>query len=281
MRGVIAELRRPSAGPAARHLECVDTLCVRCYYCLALKLTVRQISRHEVYKDMVRIPEAHRLDRDGSKIGEGKICKITVRGASKLLAVRGSIGADRLEIRMDERTRNDLGVAWGEEYDFEIRKCRWPSQICWSWSASDPAYRIPAWIAVLSLGLGLIGLGLGIASMSGRGRSTTPPLSTRDLFELKVRCAEMGRNYDKELAKGVNSPFQSVGPSRSAYNEKLNTCLYSGQIHSLATNPNASGTTQKFIVDLLTRKELVGFKDDAEFAKREAELLGPKEATAK
>lgn len=254
-----------------------------------MKLTVRQISRHEVYKDMVRIPEAHRLDRDGNKIAEGKICQITVpSGPSKLLAVRGSIGVDRSEIRMAEKTRNDLGVTLGKEYDFHIRPVGWLGHICWSWNASDPAYRIPAQIAaisaslgVISLILGFIGFVLGMASMAGCGRSTKPPLSTRDLFEMKARCAEMGRNYDNELAKEMNSNLQSVGRSRSAYSEKLNTCLYSGQIHAFSGNPSEAGITQKFIMDLLTGEELVAFKDDAEFAKREAELLGPKEATLK
>jgi hypothetical protein len=133
---------------------------------------------------MVRIPERYRLDKAGNKIGEGKICKIAVAsGVSKLLAVRGSIGVDRPEIRMAEKTRNDLGVTLGEEYDFEIRQSRWPGHICWSWTASDPAYRIPAQIAVSSLILGFISLilgliGFGIASVNGfNKRSAAVPIA--------------------------------------------------------------------------------------------------------
>jgi hypothetical protein len=86
-----------------------------------VKLTVRPIDEPAIYKDMVRIPEACRLDIDGNKIGEGKICKIAVPArASKLLAIRGPgrYPADLPEIHMDDKTRNDLGVELNKEYEF-------------------------------------------------------------------------------------------------------------------------------------------------------------------
>ena len=52
-------------------------------------LEVRQGRRSEVYRDIARLPEAHRIDRDGNRIPEGRICKMSVRGKRILLSLRG------------------------------------------------------------------------------------------------------------------------------------------------------------------------------------------------
>jgi hypothetical protein len=106
-----------------------------------MKLTVRAMLRRDIYRDMVRIPEAHRIDIRGNTIPEAAICKLSQAGVGKLLFARGTLGVDRAEVFLDEKTRNDLKVNVGQEYDFKIRNIRWLGHILWCTRASDPAYR--------------------------------------------------------------------------------------------------------------------------------------------
>lgn len=68
-------------------------------------------------------------------------------------------------IWLDERMRNRLGLKDGQEVEFSFRPVWLVGQTCWAWNASDPAYRVAARLAVLSLALGVIGLILGILSL--------------------------------------------------------------------------------------------------------------------
>lgn len=131
----------------------------------SIKLTVRQLPREDIYKDLVRIAEGHRLDTDGRKVLEGTVCKITVKGGkSKLVSVRGFEG-EETRILMDGKCRDDLGVQDKQEYEFQLRQTSWWGHCRWAWAASDPAYRIPARLCVVSVVLGSIGLALGIISL--------------------------------------------------------------------------------------------------------------------
>ena len=86
-----------------------------------MRLTVDCISQEEVYKDMARIPETYRKDTKGKFIDEARICKVTVLGKSKLLALRGMQGCQEPSIYIDAKTRKDLVVQPKSEYDFELR----------------------------------------------------------------------------------------------------------------------------------------------------------------
>jgi len=146
-------------------------------------------------------------------------------------------------------------------------------------------------MALISFALGIISLVL--SSMSGCKQANTPPkqtvasepvkvaLSKKDLFDLKARCAEMGRTYANQLAKDINTARITVGGSRFAYNETLNTCLYSGRIIVAPRGPLDVGTTQGLIVDLLSGEQLVASNNPTEFEERDVELLGPKQAISK
>lgn len=131
-----------------------------------MKLTVHKMTRREdVYKDLMRIPEIHRLDHSGGHIPEGTVCKVTLTGGkSKRVAVRGCEYEDA-RILMDGKIRDDLGVVEGSEYDFQLGVCGWLGHNVWACSASDPAYRIPARMAIWSMGVGIIGLLLGGLSL--------------------------------------------------------------------------------------------------------------------
>jgi len=120
----------------------------------------------EVYRDMARVPEMHRIDAKGKPISEGCICYVKAGGRRILLSLRGVAGASNAAIQIDEKTRNALVLTAGEEADFEFLRVSWLGQFLWAWRASEPAYRIPARLGLLSLVLGLIGLVLGAVSLA-------------------------------------------------------------------------------------------------------------------
>jgi hypothetical protein len=68
---------------------------------------------------------------------------------------------------MDERLRNLLHVSDGDEVELQFKKAGFWGQFGWAWSASDPAYRVAARLALLSVVLGAIGLVLGLFSLRG------------------------------------------------------------------------------------------------------------------
>jgi len=131
-------------------------------------LEVHQLREEEVHKDMVRIPEVHRRDIRGERVKESSICRITVDGSqSTLVSVRGLQGESRPWIRMDEKTRLDLGITEQKECDFQLEAVGWWGQFMWAWGASDPTPRIAARMGLLSLGLGALGFVTGITSSCG------------------------------------------------------------------------------------------------------------------
>ncbi len=123
-----------------------------------MKLTVRQASRGDIYRDLVRIPGPCRLSL---KITQGAICKVAVAEHSTLVSVWGR-KTKRSEILMDAKTRHGLGLEDRKAYDFDFRPVRWIGQCKWAWDAADPVYRIPVRLGVLSVTLGFVGLILGI-----------------------------------------------------------------------------------------------------------------------
>lgn len=129
-----------------------------------MRLKVEQIDLESVYKDIARIPEAHRLDYRTRRIPEARICKVVVGGKSVLLSLRGQQGHVNPSIHMDEMTRRALGLDVGSQADFEFRQVWWLGQFLWAWHATDPAYRIAARLGLLSVLLGLVGLFTGVIS---------------------------------------------------------------------------------------------------------------------
>lgn len=123
-----------------------------------MRLTVRQLEKPDVYKDLVRVPERHRKDGTGRPIRESSICKVTVEGRSTLVSARGLAGETAEIIRMDDKTRLDLGVTDGSEHDFTLERVWWPNQFRWAWNSSDPAPAIAARIGLVSLSLGVLSL---------------------------------------------------------------------------------------------------------------------------
>ena len=142
-----------------------------------MQFTVENLATKDSWKDIVRIPEPYRTTVHGDHIGRGTICKLTVNDKSKYVIVRGSKRKART-INMDLNLRLFLKVKEANLYDFELRKASWFQCLLFAWSASDPIYRVPAQLSLISLALGLLGLFLGVVPLLHRDQCTPPPQST-------------------------------------------------------------------------------------------------------
>jgi hypothetical protein len=135
-----------------------------------MKLTVNEMRLEDTWRDIARIPQDHRKDPRGKRIRRATICKVTVNNKHKLLAIHGALPTagcpegDAIML-LDSPTRNDLGVRVGVSYEVELRPVGWLGYWSWAWKASDPAYRVPAQISLISLALGVIGLLLGLLTL--------------------------------------------------------------------------------------------------------------------
>lgn len=131
-----------------------------------MRLKVKKIHPKNIWRDHAHIPERHRKDSRGAGIKEGTICKISADGRTTYVCVRGVIGETEPIIKIDEKTRNDLGVTIDNEYEFELTKAGWLGQFRWAWDATDPNPRIAArsglTLGGLSVLLGILGLVLGL-----------------------------------------------------------------------------------------------------------------------
>jgi len=110
-------------------------------------------------------------------------------------------------------------------------------------------------------------------------RRAQQPQSSRELLELKLKCAEVGHLYDSDFERELRASGQFHLRARFAYNAKLNTCIYRG---GSLTKAGSS----YFILDLATNEDLanyttIGSDDSANlsnqvmFERREKELFGP------
>ena len=119
-------------------------------------LKVCCLPKEDVYKDIVRIPQVHRTDKNGQPIEESTVCWI--RGAPRVsvAVLRGYQDSQNAEIHMDERTRNRLGVQIGESIKFEFETAGSWGQLKWAWRASETGYRVSSRLAVVGLFLGVL-----------------------------------------------------------------------------------------------------------------------------
>lgn len=67
-------------------------------------------------------------------------------------------------IRMDDQTRNDLGVVTKQEYYFRIERANVCRKLGWVLNSSDPALRIAGRLGATSVVLGVFGLIISIVS---------------------------------------------------------------------------------------------------------------------
>jgi len=132
-----------------------------------MKLKVERADQEDIYRDIVRIPEKCRVGPRDEVIPEGCVCKIVLlkTGRSGYAIVRGTGHREEPIVKMDERLRNILGVEPGDQVELMIQKVGLLGEFYWAWRASDPAYRVAARMALLSIVLGMVGFLLGILSI--------------------------------------------------------------------------------------------------------------------
>jgi hypothetical protein len=130
-----------------------------------MKLKVTEANFNEVFIDTVRIPAKYRLDARGDTIENGTLVRLDAGDRHVLVVARGQSGNDQI-IQMDEFTRRRLGgVAVNADLDLTMRPATIKDQLLWYVHATNPAVRIPAWVAIISLWLGAISVALGIWSV--------------------------------------------------------------------------------------------------------------------
>jgi hypothetical protein len=126
-----------------------------------MNLKVENLSFEDTWKDIVRIKKKYRKDRSGSHISRGKVCRISVGEKSKWVIVHGREPSDSV-IQMDLNTRLVLEVDTGQTYEFTLERLSWIRSLWFPWKASDPMYRLPAQLSLVSFFLGVIFGVLGI-----------------------------------------------------------------------------------------------------------------------
>lgn len=126
-----------------------------------MQLTVKRLSSNDSWKDIVRINKKFRVDCNEKHIERGSICRISVANRCKWVIVHGREPDDAV-IRMDLNVRLALDVKTGDIHDFKIDQLSWLQSRWFPWKASDPGYRLPAQLGLISFFLGTL---LGILSI--------------------------------------------------------------------------------------------------------------------
>ncbi len=121
-----------------------------------LKLKVRPMPEEDVYKDIVRVPEAYRIDKKGRTIEESKVCRIEGTPRSSYAVLRGYQKSSDAEIHMDERTRSRLGVQLDDIHDFKFSPAGLCGELAWALNASETGYRVASRLAVIGFILGVL-----------------------------------------------------------------------------------------------------------------------------
>ena len=130
-----------------------------------IPLTVRQLDQKDVYKDLARIPEAYRRTSTGKPIEEGTICDVSTGEGKVTLSLRGLIDEREGVIKMDEVTRNKLGVADNTCHHFDFSPAGYRGVIRWRWCASDPGQRLTNRMAIVGFTLTVIGAVIAIGRL--------------------------------------------------------------------------------------------------------------------
>ena len=124
------------------------------------RLRVSEALAVDEYKDIARV---HWEQRGRPSIKIGRIVKLTVVGGKpRIVAIRGLADKDKGKIRLDFVNRDEMKLNLDQEYEFEIQTTGIWEKLVWACTATDPAARIAAWIAVISGVFGVLGLVLGI-----------------------------------------------------------------------------------------------------------------------
>lgn len=125
-----------------------------------MKLKVLDADKPDIYRDIARIPIGHR-----NGIKEGTICRVRCNGKVCYLALRGSPRHTDATIKLDDKTRDELEIEKGRQYEFQFEPLNFVMRYYATWFASDPFTRVAYQMSLISLGIGLISFFLGIVAL--------------------------------------------------------------------------------------------------------------------
>lgn len=116
-----------------------------------VKLTPKWAAADDVYKGVVRIAKA-----DRGSLKTGRLHKFKCTSGSGSFVLRGLSPDEKGHIRLDQDTRDCLGVPkGGGEIEFEIRKANFFDEVVWAWTSNDTGYRAATRLAIVTFVLGL------------------------------------------------------------------------------------------------------------------------------
>ncbi len=132
-----------------------------------MNLEVHQLFKDEVYLDIVRIPEEHRIDRYSRPIEEGRVCRLTcdAKNAEEVYVIARGLDRSEQWICLDEKIRNKLHVECGKTYHFEMSQADFCGQVWWALDASDVRFSFPARVSLISGALGILSVILGLVAL--------------------------------------------------------------------------------------------------------------------
>jgi hypothetical protein len=125
-----------------------------------LRLKVEKIAAEDTWKDIIRVKKDFRRDVNNKQIKRGAICRLSCGARSKWVIVHGRAAEGNI-LEIDLSTRLALKLDYGASYDFTLTRISWLTSLWFPWKASDPIFRVPAQLSLISLFLGIVAIVVG------------------------------------------------------------------------------------------------------------------------
>lgn len=183
-------------------------------------LKVTRLRHADAWKDFVLIPNEHRIDSKGNEITRGTVCRISVGRGNKRKSdwvIVAGLDSEEPEISLDLNVRTALGVAIDETRDFELTPLSWFARLWFPWRASDPGYRIPAQLGLISFVLGLIGVVLGILAIVPHKEPQRTPI----LANHSAPTVPISPHATDYVMTAGSLPVKRVGPAKLYPDSKI------------------------------------------------------------
>lgn len=131
------------------------------------RLEVHQLRQEDVYKDIIRVNEVHRINKREETIKEGRVCLVRANGRKCFAILRGYQDSVSPQIRIDDyiRGKEKLDLQLGKSYEFAFEEVSSIGRLRWAWNATEMGYQIASRIALVSFIMGIIGLLFGITGL--------------------------------------------------------------------------------------------------------------------
>ena len=114
-------------------------------------LTPKWAAADDVYRGVVRIAQA-----DRGQLKTGRLYAFKCATGSGSFVLRGLSPEENRHIRLDQDTRDCLGIRKGSEaIEFQIRETNFVDHVVWAWTSNDTGYRVATRLAILTFVLGL------------------------------------------------------------------------------------------------------------------------------